>query len=146
MTQGHEEATRQDDHSSENQARSQVAYIVELFEAYSTLKDGAETASIDGEAYDDTEAVIELARDNALSVEVRSDWESSPSDFRPAEYKIVLCTGGPHIELKGNFDMHQEPQSPRVLHRDWGTSGEYFKGVVEREALAWYVSQFYFGD
>ena len=145
MTQG-QEAAQQDDHSSENQARTQVAYIVELFEAYSALEDGAETVTVDGEAHDDAEAVIELAQENALSTEVRSDWESNPDDLTPTEYKIVVCTGGPHVELQGRLDAYHQPKSPRVLHKDWGTSGEYFAEAAEREALAWYVSQFYFGD
>lgn len=82
---------------------------------------------------------------DALSIEVRSGWASSKDEFEAEEFRIVLCTGGPHVELVGDL-YRGTPSRIRVLYRDWGTSGEYFPESEEREALETYCSQFYFGE
>lgn len=87
----------------------------------------------------------EAIKNDALSVEVRSGWASSKEEFEPEEFRIVLCTGGPHVELVGDLDRGT-PSRVRVLYRDWGTSGEYFPDTQEREALETYCSQFCFGE
>ena len=39
-----------------------------------------------------------------LSIEVRSGWHSVGEDAgEPEEFRIVLCTGGPHVELTGDI-------------------------------------------
>ena len=63
---------------------------------------------------------------NALSIEFRSGWSSDREDLEPEEVRVVLCTGGPHVEIVADFDSRTGVSSPRVLYRDWGTSGELF--------------------
>lgn len=52
--------------------------------------------------------------EDALSVRVRSDWED-PSQFMrmvaPAEYEILLCTGGPACRIIGELSEHGEPET-----------------------------------
>lgn len=82
--------------------------------------------------------------DDALSVEVRSGWTSVGETLQPEEFRIVLCTGGPHVEILGELDDSNEPDRVRIIYKDWGTSGELFD--FDRDAVSTYCRQFYFGD
>ncbi len=57
-----------------------------------------EKAAGDCESYDDARERIEQ---DALSVEVRSDWTIPSQEMKPGDFRIVLCCGGPHVELEG---------------------------------------------
>ncbi|KQV99950.1 hypothetical protein [Rhizobacter sp. Root1221] len=89
--------------------------------------------------YDDREDAERAIDEDPLSVEVRSGWGSPGDSLDPEEYRIVLCTGGPHVELVGDLDHHGEPCSVRVQYRDWGTSGELFD--FDHEAVLTYCRQ-----
>lgn len=79
-----------------------------------------------GDNADQDEARERLLED-ALSVEVRSGWTSPGADLgAPEEFRIVLCTGGAHVELVGDLDEHGSPVRVRCLYRCWGESGELF--------------------
>lgn len=102
----------------------------------------SELESAAGECTSEDDARERILED-ALSVEVRSDWESRASEFTASEFRIVLCTGGPHVELVGDLDRGT-PYRVRVLYRDWGTRGELFD--FDRDAVLRYCQQFYFED
>lgn len=74
--------------------------------------------------FDDEDDLNEAIDTNALSVEYRSGWSNDREDLEPEEVRVVLCTGGPHVEIIADFDSRSGASSPRVLYRDWGTSGE----------------------
>lgn len=108
-------------------------------------KELAELEEAAGDNADREEAENAIMAD-PLNVEVRSGWQAAPVDtFEPEEFRIVLCTGGPHVELVGDIDRGT-PSRVRVLYRYWGTSGEYFPDKQEREALETYCAHFYFGE
>lgn len=96
-----------------------------------------------GECTSEDEA-RERIQEDALSVEVRSGWQSPGETLEAEEFRIVLCTGGPHVELVGELNQHKEPDSVRVLYRDWSESGEFFD--FDSEALLTYCRSFYFGE
>lgn len=81
--------------------------------------------------------------EDALSVEVRSSWHTPGESPEPSEFRILLCTGGPHVEIVGELDDSNEPCRARVLYRDWSESGELF--VFDRESVLTYCRCFYFG-
>lgn len=120
-----------------------------------TFVPGALADSDETEEFDELESAAgdctsedearERIQNDPLSVEVRSGWASSAADFEAEEFRILLCTGGPHVELVGDLDLGT-PSRVRVLYRDWGTSGEYFPDADERAALETYCEQFYFGE
>lgn len=136
--------------NAESQARAQYETIAamvaaldvdydrlqELRDEYATLSENeirnwpfaGELAELEESANGCTseEEAIEAIENDPLSVEVRSDWESSADNFTPSEFRVVLCTGGPHVEIVGDLDQYGEPSRPRILFRDWGTSGELF--------------------
>ena len=74
--------------------------------------------------------------DDPLSVQFRSGWVSRGDEMSAEEFRIVLCTGGPHVELVGDVDCSRI----RVLYKDWGGSGELFD--FDHDAVAQYVSHF----
>lgn len=74
--------------------------------------------------FDDEDDLNEAIDTNALSVEYRSGWSNDREDLEPEEVRVVLCTGGPHVEIIADFDSRSGASSPRILYRDWGTSGE----------------------
>ena len=99
-----------------------------------------ETAA--GECTSEDEA-REAIKQDPRSVEIRSGWANSRAEFEPEEFRIVLCAGGPHVEILGDLDRG-EPSRPRILYRDWGTSGELFD--FDREAVLTYCRVFYYGE
>jgi hypothetical protein len=108
-------------------------------------EDMVELTELEGAAGENTseEQARERILEDALSVEVRSDWETSASEFTASEFRIVLCTGGPHVEIVGDIDRGT-PSRVRVIYKDWGTSGELFD--FDHAAVIEYCQQFYFGE
>ena len=102
----------------------------------------AELEAAAGDCTSEEEARSRIQED-PLSVEIRSGWANSRDEFEPEEFRIVLCTGGPHVEILGDLDRG-EPSRPRILYRDWGTSGELFD--FDREAVLTYCRVFYLGE
>lgn len=93
------------------------------------------------------EEAEQRVHEDALSVEVRSDWHVPGGDDAPAEFRIVLCTGGPHVEMRGELNEHGEPVRAWLVYNDW------FKPMTERpngpgdeEELLAYAACFYYGE
>ena len=96
-----------------------------------------------GEATDEaTDEARQRIEEDPLSVEVRSGWTDTGGALEPEEFRIVLCTGGPHVELQGEL-LNGEPCTVRALYRDWGDSGELFE--FDHAAVLEYCKCFYFG-
>ena len=108
-------------------------------------EDATEMADLEtaaGECTSEDEA-REAIKQDPLSVEIRSGWAGTKEDFEPEEFRILLCTGGPHVEIVGDLDRGQ-PSRPRILYQDWGTAGELFD--FDREAVLTYCRVFYYGE
>jgi hypothetical protein len=107
----------------------------------------AELTEAAGECKDQDEA-RERIQEDALSVEVRSDWYApgdSDADRKPAEFRILLCTGGPAVCIEGELNEHGEPTHARLLVQDWFKPWTEYLGV-ERDTLLAYARCFYFGE
>lgn len=110
--------------------------------------EAAELAELEQAAGDceDEDAARQAILNDALSLEVRSGWETAGATLEPSEFRIVLCTGGPHVEIRGELDQHNEPESAQLYHFDWFEGGqEYIGNADEQAALLTYARQFYFG-
>lgn len=99
------------------------------------------------EAWHDRDAAREAIEQDALSVEVRSDWHTLGDEAPPSEYNILLGTGGPAMRIIGDLDEHNQPESAHYEYQDWfkpwtraRLSGE------EEDILLRYAQVFYFGD
>lgn len=101
----------------------------------------AELTEAAGDCEDHDEA-RERIQEDALSLEVRSGWQSAGETLTPDEFRIVLCTGGPHVEIRGDLDHHGEPSRVRICYSDWGTSGELFD--FDHDAVMTYAREFVF--
>lgn len=85
----------------------------------------------------------------ALSQEVRSDWRclSHVGECEPDEWRIVLCTGGPHVEVRGEFDCFGEPVSAALWFANWGQPlAEVQISTDDASLLLWFAQSFYWGN
>lgn len=82
---------------------------------------------------------LERLRENPLSIEFRSGWESDPADFTPHEFSILLCTGGPAVRILGELDHNGYPSRAWAEYSDWGTQwtelGSYQSVALEYAQL-----------
>ena len=118
-----------------SQAKAQLDSIIEMITALDTEDDDARDEA--------RERILE----DALSVEVRSDWAAPGADLTPTEYRVLLCTGGPAVQIVGDLSEHGEPETARLMYQDWFTPwSEYIVTGSDRAALMTYVQQFYFGE
>ncbi len=96
--------------------------------------------------------------EDALSVQVRSGWYSpsgEQADKAPAEYEILLCTGGPACRIIGELSEHGEPESARLEVQDWFQPWTEYRPLVDpaqggnydsEPILLEYARCFYFGE
>ena len=100
-----------------------------------------EEAAGDCSDADDAEQRIQ---EDPLAIDFRSDWVSKPSEMEPAEFAILLCTGGPAVRIRGELDRGQ-PVRAWLEYQDWGTPWtQYFDADSDR--LCEYASRFYYGE
>jgi hypothetical protein len=101
-----------------------------------------------GECKDREEAETRIQED-ALSVEMRGAWytyDTEPSDVaKPVEFKILLATGGPAVQIRGELDDHGEPYRAWLEVQDWGTPWTRYFDISQDTLLA-YARCFYFGE
>ncbi|MCP3966808.1 MAG: hypothetical protein GY718_10725 [Lentisphaerae bacterium] len=100
------------------------------------------------EDYRRQEEAEETIRNDALSVEIRTGWYCVGSeDNEPAEYAILLCTGGPAVRIRGELGHHGGPESARIEHQDWFTPWTEYALTEDQEGiLLTYANQFYYGE
>ena len=92
----------------------------------------------------DQEEARAAIQEDPLSVQVRSDWENSSSEFAASEFQILLCTGGPAVRIMGELQKGQ-PCRAWLEYQDWGTPWTMYFGADQSVLLA-YCQEFYFGE
>ena len=92
------------------------------------------------------EEAQERIQNDPLSVEVRSGWNTVGSVTTPEEFKILLCWGGPAVQIIGELDEHAQPENPRIQYQDWftGWTDLIIESDEDQAALQTYCEQFYF--
>lgn len=132
------------------QGQAQFDSIKEMVEALHLAEQDDEDDR-SGCAADEARRAIE---EDALSVQVRSAWYSPGSpdaDTKPAEYSILLCTGGPACRIVGDLSEYGEPETARLEVQDWFTPWAEFRPRVAPDdydaepILLAYARCFYFG-
>ena len=100
--------------------------------------------------YENADSMREQIQDSVLSVRIRDEWRSPGDDeHEPAEYEILLSTGGPALRIYGQLEAHCQPgEFPELQWQDWGTPWTRYCDSTdeEDEAIRRFVSCFYFGD
>lgn len=132
---------------AKNQAKAQVESIVELIQYLDWDWDGLTEDEIPADPeYKSREDVEQAIQDKPLSVEVRESWHAVGEKVDPVEFRILLCWGGPHVEIRGEVGLHGDPENVKVFCADWGSSGEYILSEDEEQAVTEFCQQFYFGE
>lgn len=121
------------------QALAQLQNIREMVNALNKAKSAEDDEAID--------QAREAIREDALSVDVRSGWQSVGDRHTVEEYRILLCTGGPAVQIKGDLDRWNQPHTARLQYQDWFTPWIDLEISSEDEAtMLEYCNQFYFGE
>jgi hypothetical protein len=106
--------------------------------------EAAELAALEaaaGECKDRDDAEQRIHED-PLSLELRSDWVGSKADMEPAEYCLLLSTGGPATRIIGEV-RNGEAHRARLEVQDWGTPWtEHITTGDDHEALLTYARCF----
>jgi hypothetical protein len=145
-----------------SQADAQLASIREMVAALAAAED-----SEDDDAREEAEQAI---HEDALSVEVRTGWMSaneysqavsvtglsqerlSKADlepFKPAEFRILLCTGCPAVQIVGTLSEHGEPETENLQLQGQGWFQPWQNAAIsdeDRKILCRYAQCFYFGE
>lgn len=66
------------------------------------------------------EKAVERIQEDALSLEVRSDWVGLGDEMEPSEFCILLATGGPAYRIRGTLGRYAEPDRAWLEVQDWG--------------------------
>ena len=112
------------------QAKAQIESIQDMLRRY-------------GEDPDNVEMEI---NNDPLEVSVRSSWTMPGQPLLAEEFRIILCTGGPAVQIIGDLDENGSvlPDYVYIQYQDWGTPWtNYPVGYEERQALADYASFFF---
>jgi hypothetical protein len=142
--------TETDDHGRSN-AKAWLGTICEGMDALETLEGSTMTLPVtfDSEEFADPDALRGRLQEGPLSVLVRSDWYTPgmlPDHAAPAEFEILLSTGGPALRIRGDVSEHGEGERPSLQYQDWGTPWtDYLLSDTEERALTQYVRLFYLG-
>ena len=129
--------TTKTNHALQN-AISTIETMVEDFKKDQQLQESND--------YNQQDELRESILNNALSVEFRSGWYSSPEDEKKAEeFRILLAWGGPALRIIGELDDYG-PVNPKLQYQDWGTPWIDFEITEDQQkALNWFCNCFYFG-
>lgn len=101
-------------------------------EAWNATAEGEELAQLAAEAGDctDQDDARQRIAEDALSIEVRGDWRTPGEEAQvvPSEFKILLTTGGPAVQIRGELDDYGQPSravgSARLGHTVDSIPGE----------------------
>lgn len=128
------------DHAKHN-ART---WLVEIHGMVKALND-AEAAEGERDAIDDARQAID---ESILSILVRDSWRhpGHAAECGPAEYELLLTTGGPALRIRGEVE-NGEPTSARLQYQDWGTPWTDLDLTADEYAdVTAFAQNFYYGD
>lgn len=101
---------------------------------------------LDDEADEDAqEEARELIWQDPLSVETRSGWTAPGQTHEPEEYRLLLGTGGPAVQIVGDLDQWGEAETAYLEVQDWFKPWTRFVlSEGDAEAVLTYARQFHF--
>jgi hypothetical protein len=128
------------------QAAAQLASIEDLVKCLEHAEE-CDTADCGADCPHDEDEAREAIRDDVLSVDVRTDWHGvgAVEAAKPTHYKILLCWGGPAVQIIGTLDAYNQPDSAKLQYQDWFTEWmDYTLTADEQQTLMKYAQQFWF--
>lgn len=130
------------DEFTDEQRADDTGEITEAW-ARDNEEDSDELATLELEAGDckDQDEARERIQEDALSVQVRSGWYTPGDhdrDDAPAEFELLLTTGGPAVRIIGELDGNGEPDRAWLEVQDWGKPWtEYYTTGIGETCLAY---------
>ena len=97
------------------------------------------------ESDDAYEAIRQEIQESPLSLAVRSHWQDLGEPLKPAQFCILLSTGGPGLRIVGELGQFNCPESARMEYQDWGTPWTEYRAIGSGVLDAW-AAQFWWGD
>ncbi len=89
----------------------------------------------DIEEYHDEDMAYTTLMEDPLEVSVRSGWYSPGAgvEEQGAElFRIILCTGGPHVEIRGELRLDGTPARVTLFYL-WGSESGYYPLTSDEE-------------
>jgi hypothetical protein len=121
------------------QAKAQLKSVKDMVKALNEARE-----SNNDNAYE--EALTRIQED-ILSLEVRQDWHTIGQKAEAGEYRLLLCWGGPAVQIVGDLNEYNEPESANIQYQDWFTGWSNLNISQEEEnILLDYARVFYFGN
>jgi hypothetical protein len=111
-------------------------------------EDAAELSELEEAAGDcaDEDDARQRIQDDPLSLQVRSGWYSPGEEPpAPAEFELLLSTGGPAVRIVGELSEHGEPTRAWIEWQDWGTPWTHHYEPGAGDTCLEYAQHFYFG-
>lgn len=144
---------------AKSQAKAQLESICELVKWLEHVRDcddpdcqqgaGGNDYCGNRDEYHNEDRACQAIQEDPLSIEVRSGWEAFVPDatnLKPAEYNILLCTGGPAVRILGDLNEDGSPGTANLEYQDWFVAWEQYPlELDDEEKLIEYARQFYFG-
>ena len=131
----------------DNWARNQIGFSTGEDDELEVLEAAAgDSTDQDEDAREQAERTI---GEDPLCIDVRSGWQIIGETLVPSEFRILLCTGGPAVQIIGDLGEHNEPYGEaHIQYQDWFTPWSTLTGVSsdDQVALDTYCRQFYFGE
>ena len=94
---------------------------------------------------DSQESVQDRIQEMPLSIDLRSGWVTVGDVMTAEEFRILLCTGGPAVQIRGELDFNGQPYRAWIEYQDWGTPWtQYFD--ADQSTLIEFCNHFYFGE
>jgi len=121
-------------------------WITHIYTGLADPDEAEELEELEADAGDcsDKDEAIQRIQVAALSVEVRSGWRmlgvTYVNNHDDEEFRIVLCTGGPHVEIRGEL-CDGEPVRAWIEY--WGDESGELHGHIEQATLLTYCQQFF---
>lgn len=67
-----------------------------------------------------TDATLAAIEELPLETSVRcTSWSTRYDDLLADEYRILLCTGGPAVQITGDYDPDDGPVNAHIQYQDW---------------------------
>ena len=102
------------DNRAYDQAIAQMDSISDMLRRYREAQEA--------EGYADMEAVEQEIYEDPLEISVRSLWTPLGHAMEADEFRILLCTGGPAVQIVGDLDEDRSVfGQPRLEYQDWFT-------------------------
>lgn len=108
--------------------------------------EGDEATEDDRLSYHTMEDAETDIQESILEVSVSAEgWYRPGEKLKPDTYRILLTTGGPACQVKGDLNEFGQPLTAEIQYQDWGTRWMRLPTTSEQdEALMEYARQFYY--